>query len=86
MLGKALGWGENVILRRVDQSSVSRVTCLEGSTKVKRPWYECLKCSRIGMRGPRCRRNKLQRGGTLELDKSSNTHRALILLIKEFYN
>ena len=32
-----------------------------------------------------CRRNKLQRGGTLELDNSSNTHHALLLLVEEFY-
>ena len=29
---------------------------------------------------------KLQRGGTLKLDNSSKTHRALMLLVEEFYN
>ena len=37
-------------------------------------------------REPRCRQNKLQRGGALELDNSSKTHLALILLVDEFYN
>ena len=34
-----------------------------------------------GMVLPRCRLNKLQRGGTLEQDRSSKNHRALTLLV-----